>query len=262
MKNFFAGLLKQAPLLLLAALAAAPAAAQPWEEVLGPPNTREQGEKRVAPVKFCSTDGYVSVGTHNVGLATRAYVVRTKANANNIFEIAYDIGGDNQRDEGNAIVELADGTGFVVLGSTLQVLTTGTTVWNIFLMKIDCNGMPVWTTRYAPPVTVAWNLFGRDLVQAASGNAVAGTAPGDFLVAGFVDLSTSSSDAFLMRTKVNGAPIWNRRYHAGAAIERFFGLTEASPGGAPTGDVVGVGVWAPAGATPRRWPCRSTATPA
>ena len=228
----------------LLCLTAWPAAAQPWEEVLGPPTTREQGEKRVAPVRLCPGDGYIAVGTLEVGGVERAYVVRTKANGNNIFEIAYDIASDGRPDQGNAIVELADGTGFVVLGSS-----TPATQWSAFLMKIDCNGLPQWTNKYNPPTTTTWNLFGRDLVQATTGNAAAGTAPGDLLVAGFVDYSTTSSDAFLMRTKVNGALIWNRRYNAGAAIERFFGLTEASPAAVATGDVVGVGVWAPAGAT-------------
>ncbi len=58
-----------------------------------------------------------------------------------------------------------------------------------------------------------------------------------------------------MRTKVNGAPIWNWRYSFGATIQRFFGLTEASLGANPTGDVVGVGVWTPAGATSQALPC-------
>lgn len=242
-------IVKKMSLLLLAALAAAPAFAQPWEEVLGPPNTREQGEKRVAQVRFCSNDGYIAVGTQDVGGLSQAYVVRTRANGATLFEIAYDIGDDGLRDEGNAVVELNDGTGFVVLGSALVATTTTLQNWNLFLLKIDCNGLPQWTNRYAPPITVNWNLFGRDLVQATSGNGAVGTAAGDLLVAGYVDLSTSSSNAFLMRTTVAGAPIWNRRYSFGAAIQRFFGLTEASPAVAPTGDVVGVGVWTPTGAT-------------
>ncbi len=135
MKTRFHRLAGTAPLVLLAALAAAPVLAQPWEEVLGPPNTREQGEKRVAQVRFCSNDGYVSVGTLDVGGLSQAYVVRTKANGNNIFEIAFDIGDDGQRDEGNAIVELSDGTGFVILGSTLPVTTLPVTSWNIFLLE-------------------------------------------------------------------------------------------------------------------------------
>lgn len=225
-------------------LVAMPALAQPWEEVLGPPTTKEQGEKRVAPIRLCPGDGYIAVGTLDTGGISHAYVVRTKANGNNIWEISYDISADGRPDEGNAIVELADGTGFVVLGST-----TPGTQWSPYLMKIDCNGAPQWTMKYNPPVTTTWNLFGRDLVQAKTGSTATGTAPGDFLVAGFVDYSATSSDAFLMRTRVNGGLIWNRRYSTGASIERFFGLTEARPTVSATGDVVGVGVWAPAGAT-------------
>lgn len=218
-------------------MAALPATAS--EIIYGPPTTSDQGEKRVAPVTTCTGGGYVAVGTLNTAAGPRAYVVRTSPTGGNIWEISYDIGNDLAPDYGQAIAE--DGSGFVVAGSS-----RANNLFGVFLLKIDCAGAPQWTQRYT---TTVGNLYGRDLVRATSGSAAVGTAAGDLLVAGYVDFTSTSSDAFLMRTRSNGNLIWNKRYSAGVAIERFFGLTQASPGATPTGDVVGVGVWAPAGAT-------------
>lgn len=226
-------------LLGVAALCTVALPAAAMEIIYGPPTTSEQGEKRVASVTGCTGGGYVSVGTLNTAGGPRAYVVRTSVTGGNIWEIAYDIGNDLRPDYGQAIAE--DGSGFVVTGSSQF-----NNLFGVFLLKIDCAGAPQWTNRY---VTGAGNLYGRDLVRATSGTAVMGTAAGDLLVAGYVDFNATSSDAFLMRTRSNGNLIWNKRYSAGVAVERFFGLTEASPGATTTGDVVGVGVWAPAGAT-------------
>ena len=228
-------------LLVLAVTSALPAMAQPFEVVYGPGTTSDQGARRVEPVNLVNcpnapVGGFISAGTTNLSAANSdVYVVRVKTNGNPLWERTYDLGGAGNRDEGRAIVELADGTGFVVLANT-----TAGGVYNTVLMKIDCLGAVVWNRVYRWSPTAA-NVRGIDLIQATTGDVAFGTAAGDLVVAGYATNTTPNDDAYLMRTKVNGALIWHRTYSTGVT-EQFAALTEAAaPTGTPTKDLVAVG---------------------
>lgn len=222
-----------APWLAGLLLTALPAAAVPFEAVYGPANTADQGARRVAPVRVCPTRGFIAVGTSNAGsVNSQVYVVRTDTLGTSLWENTYDLGG-GQQDEGRALAELADGSGFVILGNNFSAN------WQTVLMKIDCSGNVVWTRNYR------WSAFapamrGFDLIQTRYGDSAYGTAAGDLAVAGYV-ASGGNEDAFLFRTQVNGLLIWNRAYKL-SGQERFNALTEATPSyGAPTGDLVAAG---------------------
>jgi hypothetical protein len=224
-----------APLLLgTLLLGALPAAAQPFETIYGPATSVDQGARRVKPVTLCPGGGFISVGTTNSGAAgSQVYVVRTDAAGVTIWESAYDLGGGNQ-DEGRALAEIFDGTGFVILGNNASGAS-----WQAVLLRIGCNGNVVWTRNYRWPA-FAPSVRGTDLIETRFGDAAHGTAAGDFAVSGFVTTG-GNDDAFLLRTRSNGLPIWNRAYKL-SGQERFNALTEATPGyGAPTGDLVAAG---------------------
>ena len=221
-------------LLLGTLLLGVPAAAQPFEAIYGPANTVDQGARRVRPVTLCPGGGFIAVGTTNSGAAgSQVYVVRTDAAGVSLWENAYDLGGGNQ-DEGRALAEIFDGTGFVILGNNASGAS-----WQAVLLRIGCNGNVVWTQNYRWPA-FAPSVRGTDLIETRFGDASQGTAAGDFAVSGYVT-TAGNEDAFLLRTRSNGTPIWNRAYRLGGQ-ERFNALTEATPSyGAPMGDLVAAG---------------------
>ena len=224
-------------LLLPLLLSAASATAQPFEYVYGPPTSADQSGRRATPVRACPGGGFVAAGTSSTpGAAPNVYVVRTNASGAPLWELVYDVGpGGNDR--GQALAEAADGSGFVVAGTTnLGVATSD----DVLLLKIDCNGRPLWAFTYFSTLPEA--AF--DIVEARTGDAAFGTRRGDLLVAGYAANPAGNRDAMLLRTRANGTLIWNRRYDVAASSEMFRGLTEARPSGATTtGDVVGAGVF-------------------
>lgn len=213
-------------------LAALPAAAVPFEGVYGPAATSDQGARRVKPVTLCPGGGFIAVGTTGQGAAAQVYVVRTDAAGLSLWENAYDLGG-GQQDEGRALAELSDGSGFVVLGNNVS------SSWQTVLMKIDCSGNVVWTRNYRWSA-LAPAMRGFDLIETRYGDSNYGTSAGDLAVAGYV-ATGGNEDGFLLRTRSNGAMIWNRAYKL-SSQERFNALTEATPSyGAPAGDLVAAG---------------------
>ncbi len=121
--------------------------------------------------------------------------------------------------------------------------------WRTDLTRIDCNGNVRWSQRCTPP-NPGDSVIGWDLIRSATpGAPTYGVATGDYVMAG--ELSSAGGqlrDAFLMRTNAAGVPIWSWRYATGALLD-FSAVTEAVPLGAPTGDLVAVGMHhAPGGA--------------
>lgn len=208
--------------------------AQPFEEVFGPKDSVDVGQRRVTPVTQCPDRGYIAIGTRNLNFVSQVYVVRTDNSGATIWEHYYDVGFDGRPDEGYALVELRDGSGFI---------TTGTSnrggQWAAHALKIDCDGRPRFSFFYLPITTAPLRVVGHDIREAFSGDGIS-TNAGDLLIAGYLEDPSLRSDAFLMRINNAGNVIWHRRYETGVD-ERFFGLTEARPTVSPTGDIVAVG---------------------
>lgn len=210
----------------------------PGEFIYGPPGSGDQAGRRVVPATACADGmgGYVTAGTSRPGTPdTDIYVVRTKPSGHRIWEFTYDFDGVGGADIGQSIAALKDGSGFVVTGSTNRA----TADTDAFLMKINCDGKVVWATHFVSP---AQRESGYDVVEARTGNAAAGTAPGDILIAGYtLNPANNTTDGLLIRTRANGVLIWNRRYDYQGDTQFLRALTEARPLGVPTGDVVAVG---------------------
>ncbi len=210
--------------------------AQPFEEIFGDKLMKDEGHRRVTPVTQCPDGGYIAIGTRDVGGFSLVYVVRTKDSGARIWERYYDVGNDLRPDEGYALVELKDGSGFV---------TTGTSnrggQWPAHAMKIDCNGKDVFAFFYPVPTTAPYRLVGHDIREAYSGDGGL-TNAGDLLIAGWVETTGPRTDAMLLRLDKNGNLVWHRRYDTGVD-EKFFGLTETKATYSPTGDIAAVGVF-------------------
>src|SRR5687767_3527884 len=122
------------------------ASAQTFESVFGPPATVEQGARRVTPVRACPGGGFIAVGTASMNTASsNVYVVRTRPDGTRVFELTYDL-GPNTLDQGVALAEAGDGSGFVIAGTT-RLLAAGATD-DILLLKITCGGAPLWASAY------------------------------------------------------------------------------------------------------------------
>lgn len=204
-----------------------------WEFVYGQASTVESGGRGVQALQTCANAGFVSVGSTSVDIDV--HVVRTDAFGTPVFERRYDIGGEDTYDYGQSIVELRDGSGFVITGYT----TFGADRRNVFLLKIDCDGDFVWASVFGDDL----NEVGFDVVEATSGNPLAGTAQGDLIVAGLHDNPNNRPDGLILRADREGNLIWAQRYDLNDGQEIFWGLlqSEFSATGGPTGDIVAVG---------------------
>jgi hypothetical protein len=231
-------------------LSAQPAAAQPFEFVYGGPTASEQGNRRVTPVRACPGGGFITVGsTTDPAAPQNVYVVRVRDDGSPMWELAYDV-GPLGNDRGQALAEARDGSGFVIAGATNLNIGTGD---DVLLMKIRCDGGPMWAFAYHSPLSEG----GFDIVEARTGDPAFGTRPGDLLVAGYAFNPAGGVDALLFRTRANGALLWNNRYDFAGSFEFFRGLTEArATGGTSTGDVVGAGTLALPGGTPNGYAIR------
>lgn len=210
----------------------------------------EIGYNRVTPVTGscrstpactpCSTqtDGYIAVGQSSQDV----YVIRTDNAGATIWEYTYDIDGGSA-DVGHSIIELSNGSGFVVTGWSH---VSGST--RVFLMKINCSGLPLWTQIYNNfSAQGSYQTFGYDLVEARTGNGST-TRAGDIIVCGHhIPDRAVTADALIFRTTSAGVLIWDATYNNGFSggfntDERLEKLVEATRTGAQsTGDIIAVG---------------------
>ena len=230
------------PLALLAGLSfSSSLLAQPWEKAYGPRDSKDEGHRRVAQVTQCPGGGYIAIGSRDVGAVSRVYLVRTNTAGARIWEHDYDIGFDGQPDEGLALVELRNGSGFVTTGTSQRGLG-----WHAHVLKVSCDGGIVFSKFYYPQfTTISPRVVGNDIREAAVGNGV-DTFPGDLLVAGHLASPNGIGDAMLLRLDLAGNLVWHRRYDTGAT-EKFFGLTEARANASGGGDIIAVGDWTDGG---------------
>lgn len=207
-----------------------------FELVYGAVPESDSGARGVTPVQFCPGGGFVSAGTRQAGAASDVYVVRTTLAGFTIFERRYDV-VPGSTDRGTSIVELRNGSGFVVVGTSASPGGTD----DVLLIRTDCSGNPLFTLTYGSPLRDSAS----DVIEATSGNPAFGTAAGDLIISGTTTHPAgTNTDALLMRVRSNGALIWNRRYDVNSVNEGFASLTEARPSlASPTGDIVAVGHW-------------------
>jgi hypothetical protein len=245
---FLTGRVRNMLVLLLVGAATVSSAFGQFEYVYGG-DCKEVGNdvKPIVAENPCQGGGYIAVGTtnsvtnddsHACLSHTDVYVVRTDNNGARLWELRYDINGAGSNDEGNAILECRDGSGFVIAGTTTFNLTTSSTITKAFLMKIDCDGVTQWTKSYSLSNTTVKRDSAYDVIEATTGNG--GTAAvGDLMVCGTTQ-QTNALDGFLFRTTSGGALRWSSTIILNNSSESLFSLAEAPTAGSSI-DVVAAG---------------------
>ncbi len=140
-------------------------------------------------------DGYLIAGsTRSFGPGSiSGYLVRTDLAGDSLWTRAY---GGNGADSFNAIASCRDGC-FILTGTTTSFGAGGS---NLYLLKIDSTGTPLWSQAY-----------GGDGDE--SGHAVVETADGGYAVAGSADLlGNGDLDFYLIKTDSDGNLLWSRTY--------------------------------------------------
>ena len=147
--------------------------------------------------------GYAVAGyIEGVGAGERdVYLFKTDAYGNVLWAKTF---GGIKDDEATGLLELADGS-LVICGFTTNFLITVTGEWteDIYLIKTDAKGNPVWT-----------KTFGQQLSK-ERGNAITTASNGGFLVAGSFRVQTASPgdvDFYAVRFDALGNPQWDYKY--------------------------------------------------
>ena len=213
--------------------------AQTWQYVYGPNhNTRpEQGFSRVAPVKYSCLydvsgsqlwDGYIAVGTsYTRDINGDIYVVRIKNDGSTAWEYQYDLSSANSADVGRSIIELSDGTGFVITGWT----GTPTSDVDVAVLYIDCDGGIVWSKTVGSD---EYDEQGYDIIETITGDPFSSPPnyPMDLVIAGGSKkrIGTQTDwDAYLLRITRTGTLLWDKAYdHTGHTDQIFYGLHESN----------------------------------
>lgn len=208
-------------------------------------------------VQQCSGGGYTYVGTTDFlndqvcdPSNQDVYVIRTNDAGTTTGTIAWeqtiDIGNLGGNDIASGMIEVSDGSGFVIVGTSTLGHPTGNT--DIFLIKLACDGSHLWTVTYG---LIDASETGYDIFEARTGDGVI-TNAGDFIIAGSITLPSGNIDSYIMRVDANGSIVWENRYttspHDASIEERFYSLTDLDPVqifGQPqpqaTGDIIAVG---------------------
>lgn len=151
--------------------------------------------------------------------STDLYLVKTDGCGRVLWGYSYDIGGN---DHATKIRRTSDG-GFIVVGTTENRNVEGGTARNdIFLLKVGATGVVQWG-----------EVHGGEGVDDARDLQVVGDG---YIVAGSTEsFGSGSADAYLIRTDLEGNPIWARAY-GGTGYDFLTSCTVAA-----NGDIIAVG---------------------
>jgi hypothetical protein len=163
-----------------------------------------------------SDGGYILAGNSmSFGGLADIYLVKTDEDGDTLWTRTY--GGDSW-EEGYCVRQTDDG-GYIVAGSTTSFGGGGS---DVYLVKTDADGDPVWTQAYG----------GANLEAATSVQEVAG---GGYIITGYTEsFGAGQSDLWLLRTDAEGDTLWTRTF-GGELRDYGEGVWETWDGGYVTG---------------------------
>jgi hypothetical protein len=191
-----------APLALMLVALLPTAQAQNFEAFYGEVGWRDRAED-VRAVRWCPGGGSIAVGTRtHPTLGAEALATRVDDFGVTLWQRSYRIGGATSS-SANAVIEISDSTrGFAIAGSTSPSAT------HMFAMRVDCEGEPRWTRRFANQSTnsrsVAWDLV--EVPPATS------TSRPELLIVGDEQLAGGSTQGRIARLDLSGAPVFDLAY--------------------------------------------------
>jgi hypothetical protein len=140
-----------------------------------------------------------------------AWLIKTDAAGSLLWDKTY---GGTDQDESRSVVQTGDG-GFIVTGGTRSKGAGG---WDVWLLKTDAAGNPVWDTTFGG----SDDDWGCSVVQ---------TGDGGFAVAGYTGFhSPAESDVWLIRVDDGGHLLWHRIF-GGTANDRGYSIAQTADGG-------------------------------
>jgi len=157
--------------------------------------------------------GFILAGGATIEQAKTAYqgvyLVKTDSEGNRIWSANYE---QSLRQVANAVAALSDGT-FFAAGSAFY------SSWPVvYLLRADALGNAV--REYAPLDQVDSNLI----------NGVAATSDGAIIAAGMMQTVGAQKTMYLLKTTVNGEPLWNNTFGEGVEASGM-SVSESATGG-------------------------------
>ena len=139
--------------------------------------------------------GYIIAGyTDSYGVGGDMYIIKTDASGDSLWTRYY---GRDEWDFAADIKEIV-GVGYVVAGMTESF---GPSLDDAYLLKLNQDGDTIWTKTYGRANCVDWAL------------SVELLSDGGYILAGWtVPYTYVNSNAYFIRTDINGDTVWTRTY--------------------------------------------------
>jgi hypothetical protein len=182
----------------------------------------------VYSVQQTSDGGYVLAGTiyyqYGMGYGPNgwdAWLVKTDANGNKVWDKAF---GGNEPDYADFAIQTNDG-GYILAADKYSLFnTTGTIIFDPWLIKTDANGNEIWDKTF---VASSYSAYSTDQDPV---NCVQQTSDGGYILAGDTYLSSHGNDARLIKTDVSGNKVWDKVF-GGSNTDDAFSVQQSSDGG-------------------------------
>ncbi|MCK5370515.1 MAG: hypothetical protein KAQ62_18260 [Cyclobacteriaceae bacterium] len=158
-----------------------------------------------ASICLTSDGGYLLIGTTSANI----YIIKVDSGGGIVWDRTFlDMSGAS-------IIETADNN-FMIAG-TKYTIVNNEFERDAMIMKINSNGIPVWTKTFGIEQSRAKSIFP--------------TSTGGYIAAGYTQVSSSNiRDMYLINIDSNGDTIWIRNY-GGDSIDSSDSVTQTSDGG-------------------------------
>jgi len=158
-----------------------------------------------ASICLTSDGGYLLIGTTSANI----YIIKVDSGGGIVWDRTFlDFAGAS-------IIETADNN-FMIAG-TKYTIVDGEFERDAMIMKINSNGIPVWTKTFG--------------IEQSRAKSIIPTSTGGYIAAGYTQVSSSNvRDMFLINIDSNGDTIWIRNY-GGDSLDRSESVTQTSDGG-------------------------------
>jgi hypothetical protein len=183
-----------------------------WAKTYG-----SSGDDFLTSIKSTISGGYIISGYTNSisGNGYDAFLLKIDENGAQSWSKCFGGGGD---DKGTDVVQNAN-MQYVLAGSTTSYGAGG---MDVYLIATDCNGNLLWS-----------NSFGGSSDD--SGNSIVLTSDGGYFISGETKSFGTNTDAYLIRTDVNGNKIWTKAVGGNGSDHATSGIQTADGGFAFTG---------------------------
>jgi hypothetical protein len=155
--------------------------------------------------------GYIAAGATNSLGSVRSYLIKTNSTGDMQWSKTY---GGNFHTEFFSVDPTSDG-GYILSGT---VDSTGIQYGDVYLLKIDSGGNPLWSKTFGGSKQ-EW------------GNCVLQTTDGGYIIGGFSNsFGVAVEDFYLIKTDIAGNLIWSKLY-GGNGSNELRSMRQTSDGG-------------------------------